>query len=291
MTPDRHGTAEAAGPFIDAAGAVHRPAGPGCRIVSLVPSLTELLFALGLGPQVVGRTHYCVHPRDAVAALPSVGGTKKIRMDRLLALRPTHVLVNIDETPKPLAEAIAAAGIAVVVTHPNDPLDNPPLYRLLGGIFGRPDAAAALSARFAAAHEALRRQAAGWPPRRVLYLIWRAPWMTVSRDTYIARTLALVGWQTVAHDPALRYPQPDIGPALLRDTDIVLFSTEPYRFTAADLDAFRAEHPCKGTALALIDGEMLSWYGSRAIAGLDYLGRFAAQFAPPAPAAGLPAPG
>ncbi len=261
--------------LVDAVGVAHPPADNAARIVSLVPSLTELLFDLGLGDRVAGRTHYCIHPQPRVATVPSVGGTKKVRFDRLLALAPTHVLVNVDETPRSLAEEIAAAGVRVVVTHPNAPLDNLDLYRLIGGLFGRAAEAAALAARFRAAHDALIAAAAGRPQRRVLYLIWKDPWMTVSRDTYIARTLALAGWDTACHDPALRYPQVTIDTGLLRGLDLVLFSTEPYRFTAAHLATFRREHGSAGPELRLIDGEMTSWYGSRAIIGLEYLRGFA----------------
>ena len=92
----------------DALGVRHAPAETPVRIVSLVPSITELLFALGLETQIVGRTHYCIHPAPAVMALPSVGGTKKIKYSRLRALQPTHVIVNIDENPRELAERLAS---------------------------------------------------------------------------------------------------------------------------------------------------------------------------------------
>ena len=91
----------------DALGIAHPPATGEARIVSLVPSLTELLFDLGLGGQVVGRTRYCVHPQPAVKAVPAVGGTKKISRARLLGLRPTHLLVNVDENPRELGESLA----------------------------------------------------------------------------------------------------------------------------------------------------------------------------------------
>lgn len=267
-------------PPSDAAGTRHPPAGPMPRIVSLVPSLTELLFDLGLGERVVGRTHFCIHP-PAVAAVPSLGGTKKIRLDRLRALAPTHVLVNVDETPQPLAAAIAALGTRVIVTHPNEPLDNLALYRLLGFVFDRAGEAAALAERFRAAYGALAAAARDWPGRRVLYLIWRDPWMTVSRETYIARTLALVRWCTIGDDPAddgpaRRYPALALDETLRRGVDLVLFSSEPYRFTERDVAAFRAAQGPDGPQARLIDGEMTSWYGSRAIRGLDYLRQFAA---------------
>lgn len=259
---------------VDAIGVAHPPAGPAPRIVSLVPSLTELLFALDLGDLLVGRTHYCIHPAEALAAIPSVGGTKKIVFDRLRGLAPTHVLVNIDENPKELADAIAAQGIEVIVTHPEAPSDNLGLYRLLGGIFGREARAEALCRRFEKAYDRLLAQGP-WPERRVLYLIWKNPWMTVAPDTYIARTLALVGWRVAGASDGVRYPEVRLDSALLDETDLVLFSSEPYSFTTADLADFQVAWP--GVAAALIDAEMVSWYGDRAVAGLDYLAGFARQ--------------
>ena len=238
------------------------------RIVSLVPSLTELVFDLGLGTHLVGRTHYCVHPADKLSAVPSMGGTKKIKMDRLAEVAPTHVLVNVDENPKELAEEISATGVEVVVTHPNTPEDNPGLYRLIGGLFGAATEAESMCAEFETALAELRETCAGAEAKRVLYLIWKDPWMTISEETYISRMLALINWQTVGSDPDNRYPEVDMA-KLLPDTDLVLMSSEPYAFGDKDLEEFRQLWPEQ--ACQLIDGEMTSWYGSRAISGLRYL--------------------
>ncbi len=244
--------------------------------MSLVPSLTELMFDLGLGTHVVGRTHYCVHPADKLSAVQSVGGTKKINLGRLAELDASHVLVNIDENPRELADEISAAGHTVVVTHPNAPADNPDLFRLLGGIFGAEAAAEHLAGRFNNALRALEEGAADLPPRRVLYLIWKDPWMTVSRNTYIARMLELVNWHTVGEDPEVRYPEVDMA-AILPDTDLVLLPSEPFAFDEAELQAFQAANP--DVSAMLIDGEMTSWYGSRVIEALGYLGDLARRVA------------
>lgn len=259
----------------DALGLRHAPAETPARIVSLVPSITELLFALGLAGQIVGRTHYCIHPQPAVAAVPSVGGTKKIKYARLQALRPTHVIVNIDENPRELAERLIREGLKVIVTHPLAPEDNLSLYRLLGGIFHCEAEAERLAMDFERVLAELRREV--WPRRQVLYLIWRKPWMGVSRETYIARMLELVGWETLPAESATRYPLLALDRALLDAVDQALFSSEPYRFQPADLEAFARDYNCPRGKLRLIDGEMTSWYGSRAIEGLAYLGRFARQ--------------
>ena len=260
---------------VDAAGTRHAPAGPEARIVSLVPSITELLFDMELGPQVVGRTHYCIHPDEPVKAIPSLGGTKKINLMRLVTLAPSHVIVNVDENTREMAAEIDRLGIEVIVTHPLAPQDNLALYRLIGHLFGKAEQAALLCARFEAAGAALGEAARGWRARRVLYLIWRKPWMTVSRATYVSRVLNLVGWQTVADDPDVRYPSLEITGDLLAATDMVLFSSEPYAFDERHIEEFRAAHQHADVLLSLIDGEMVSWYGSRAIRGLAYLREFA----------------
>lgn len=259
--------------LIDALGFRHTPTETPARIVSLVPSITELLFALRLEEHIVGRTHYCIHPQPAVAAIPSVGGTKKIKYTRLQALQPTHVILNIDENPRDLAERLMADSFQVIVTHPLAPEDNVPLYRLMGGIFDRAAEAEALVAKFEQALTELRQVA--WPLRRVLYLVWRKPWIGVSRETYIARMLELVGWETLPVKSEARYPMLELDHALLNAADLILFSSEPYRFQAADLESVARDYDCPLEKLRLIDGEMTSWYGNRAIEGLAYLGRFA----------------
>ena len=261
--------------FTDAAGIAHRPAGEGARIVSLVPSITELLFDLGLDAQVVGRTAFCVHPKDRIKRIKSVGGTKQVRFDTLERLAPTHVIVNIDETPRHLAEEIVRLGADVIVTHPIDVRDNLDLYRLIGGIFDRDSEATALCRRFGAAFNSLAGIADGLPEQRVLYLIWKDPWMTVTRDTYISRMLALVQLLTVGSEAETRYPTVELSEDLLDSVDQVLFSSEPFPFTDRHLDDFRAEFPRHAANATMIDAEMVSWYGSRAILGLSYLGEFA----------------
>jgi len=262
-------------PIVDAAGVVHGPAGADCRIVSLVPSITELLFDLELADAVIGRTVFCIHPKNRVKAVKSVGGTKQVNMDKLKRLSPTHVIVNVDETPRPLAEDIARLGCKVVVTHPIDVRDNLTLYRLMGRLFDRERQAEALCTRFETAHADLAAISETLAERRVLYLIWKNPWMTISRDTYISRMLALAKWRTATFPGGTRYPTVEMTDDLLRTVDLVLFSSEPFLFKDHHLDAFCAEFPTHANKAAMIDGEMVSWYGSRAISGLTGLGAFA----------------
>ena len=169
------------------------------RIASLVPSVTELLVALGLAPWLVARTGFCVRPREALQDVPKVGGTKDVNLARLRELAPTHVVVNVDENEWPTVQALREFVPQVIVTHPCAPQDNLVLHAQMveafGAVPGVRERAAALAQRL---QDELERTAAQpWPPKRVLYCIWREPWMTVARDTYISRMLALVGWQTL----------------------------------------------------------------------------------------------
>jgi len=245
--------------FIDAVGQRHRPHRPTDgepRIVSLVPSVTELVCALGLSPYLVGRTGFCIHPADTLAAVPKVGGTKDVNIEKIRRLAPTHLLVNIDENEKPTVEQLAGFVPNVIVTHPVAPRDNLALYRLIGGLFGADAAAESLCAAFE--REYAQTKASTVQAKRVLYCIWQDPWMTVSCDTYIARMLEL----------ERRYPEFRWSEALASEIDEVLLSSEPYRFTETHADALERQ---LGKPVRLVDGEMMSWYGSRAIDGLRYL--------------------
>lgn len=243
------------------------------RIASLVPSLTELVCALGQVGALVARTGFCVHPREALRGVPKVGGTKDVNLERLRALAPTHVLVNVDENRLDTVQALREFVPNVVVTHPNGPADVPALVDLLvGALPAAHDAGEALKAELAAALAAAQPER--FAPQRVLYLIWRGPWMTVARDTYIARMLARVNWLTWppleggAHGAA-RYPVLRGDEPWLAEVDRVLLSSEPYRFTEAHLEAARAL--CPNAQAQLVDGELVSWYGPRTAAGLAYL--------------------
>lgn len=244
------------------------------RIASLVPSITELLFALGLGPWVVARTGYCTQPADGVAAVPKVGGTKDVNLAKLRRLAPTHAIVNVDENRMETADALRAFVPHVIVTHPCGPEDVQPLIVQIAEAFalmpGVADRAAAL-------RDELSNELAATMARAdaaVLYLIWREPWMTVARDTYISRLLSRVGWQTLpaqagGEHGAARYPRLQGDEPWLASVDEVLLSSEPYAFTQDHVA--QAQALCPHARVRLVDGELLSWYGPRTAAGLRYL--------------------
>lgn len=246
------------------------------RIASLVPSLTELAVALGLGARLVARTGYCTRPATALAAVPKVGGTKDVNLAKLRRLAPTHLLVNIDENRLETVQAIASWPTheqpTVIVTHPQGPADVPALIDLFVQHFGREPG---LRARAQALHDELAKALAlptpDGAPLPVLYLIWREPWMTVARDTYISRLLARAGWQTWpavegGERGAGRYPVVRGDEDWLGEVREVLLSSEPYAFGPEHLPL--AQALCPRARVRLIDGELASWYGPRTAQGL-----------------------
>jgi ABC-type Fe3+-hydroxamate transport system substrate-binding protein len=265
----------------DALGVSHAPAPAGSKIACLVPSLTELLLDLGLRQQLVARTGFCVHPADRVQGIAKVGGTKDVQLARLRALAPDYVVLDIDENTRPTAEALKAFVRQQVVTHPCTLRDNLSLFSLFGNLFS---ATPGVLERAQAMHAQLSQQLAlALRPNlsaRVLYLIWQNPWMTVSADTYIADVLTYAGAQvlgpTAQAQSARRYPAFKLNQIDWRCCDAVLLSSEPFSFTQAHALQLQQEIlglsgrsiPCH-----LVDGERLSWYGSRSLKSLEYCGQ------------------
>jgi ABC-type Fe3+-hydroxamate transport system substrate-binding protein len=252
------------------------------RIASLVPSVTELLASLGLGPHLVARTGYCIHPAALVASVPKVGGTKDVNLAKLKRLAPTHVIVNIDENRHETVEALRAFVPDIVVTHPCAPQDVVALIEQMVATFKEVPGVAARGATLVAElqTELQVTQAEGRDVVPVLYLIWRDPWMTVARDTYIARLLARVNWHTLppvdgGPQGAARYPVLGGDEPWLADVREVLLSSEPYAFTAEHFAPAQALAP--RARVRLVDGQRLSWYGPRTVAGLRHLRELAAQ--------------
>jgi ABC-type Fe3+-hydroxamate transport system substrate-binding protein len=257
------------------------PDAPPPRIASLVPSLTEALVALGLGDHLVARTGYCVHPAEVVGRIPKVGGTKTVNVAKLRRLRPTHVVVNIDENRLETVEALRAFVPELVVTHPCDPADNLTLLDQLADAFGAVPGVLEAAARWRQrlAEELSATTPDGRPASQVLVLIWRDPWMTVARDTYISRLLARINWQTLpdhggGERGAARYPVLEPTDSVWEMADRVLLPSEPYAFGDRDLEEVRERSP--QARVMRVDGEALSWYGVRAVEGLRYVRGLAA---------------
>jgi iron complex transport system substrate-binding protein len=249
----------------DARGQGFTPPGPGpLRLVSLVPSTTETLFALGRGPDLVGYTRFCVRPEGEIDPRKWIGGTKNPKVDRIIALAPNLVLANREENRAEDIAALEAAGIPVWVAEPRTVREAIDDLRLVAALVGRraegEQVAAGLETRLAALREGKEDH-----PRRVAYLIWREPWMVAGQETFIADLLAQGG----AVVPfAGRYPEVTLDK--LKETDLVLLSSEPFPFQ----EKHREELLAAGLSphqVRLVDGERLSWHGVRLLDELPYV--------------------
>ena len=265
------------------------------RVVSLVPSDTLTVAALGAGAALVGRTDYCVLPQE-IAAVPSVGGTKNPRVADILALEPDLVLANQEENSRGDLEALVKANVHVFIAFPKRVAEGIAHMARLARIF-RVEKDPEVRALCKQAYEALREAEAArkeTPPLRTFCPIWMSPLMTIHGATFISDMLDLCGAQNVFADRERRYPlAADLGKATAlpsekvdgrdvryprvtldevtaRAPELVLLPDEPHPFTDADAEVFRALPIPAATrgAVAKIDGKDLCWYGSRSAEGI-----------------------
>lgn len=234
------------------------------RLISLVPSQTELL--IDLGATVVGRTKFCVHPAEKVADMPSVGGTKTFRFDVIDELKPDLIVGNKEENYQEGIEKLAER-YPVWMSDIYTIADACAMIRAVGALVDRQGIADAMATRIEDGFAALSR-----PPQRlrVGYLIWRKPLMTIGRETFIHDVLNRCGFENAFADLGRgRYPEISEEEMAAANLDLILLSSEPYPFREKERQAFAEAHP--GTAVHLVNGEMFSWYGSRLELTVDYL--------------------
>lgn len=241
------------------------PETPARRIVSLVPSLTEALFALGFGERVVGVTDWCVHPAGAVAGLPKLGGTKNPDLEGILALSPDLVIANQEENRRRDVEKLEAAGVPVWRTYPRTVREGAALLHQLAALGADP---ARVRDVVLPVEIALRQAERVRPlrPVRVFCPIWRDPWMSVGSDTYADDLLTLCGGANVfAGRPERRYPRVTLEEVVAAAPEVVLLPDEPYRFAAPDVAEIGGlDVPAaRAGRIHLIDGTLVSWYGPR----------------------------
>jgi len=242
------------------------------RIESLVPSLTLRLFAFGLTPvNIVGRTPWCIHPQGEVEAVPVVGGTKTPTLSKIKAARPDLVVMDRDENPKAVYEWCLDQGFSTFVCHVRHPQDVPNMLRELGSAVGREDAAEAFATSIESelAHLPVGRSKTALP------LIWHDPLMAANGMTYAGNMLTCLGFKVPNIEPeGTGYPVVSPDSIIAHGVTDLFLSSEPHEFTTAEgqeLHAALAEKSDHPPAIHFIDGEDLTWMGSRTAEALRRL--------------------
>jgi ABC-type Fe3+-hydroxamate transport system substrate-binding protein len=237
------------------------------RIVSLVPSQTELLADLGLEEEVVGITKFCVHPEAWFRSKPRVGGTKQLSLEKVEALRADLIIANKEENERAQIERLAQVApvwVSDIGTLP-EALD---MISRVGRLCCREAQAADIRSGIEAAFALFAKQ--GKEKRRVAYAIWRNPWMWAGAGTFIHDMMERCGWENV-FGGTQRYPEMSLEDLKQLHPELILLSSEPYPFSEKHLPELAAAFP--EAKLALVDGEMFSWYGSRLLKAPEYLAR------------------
>ena len=225
------------------------------RIISLVPSLTELLCDLGLEDQIVGLTKFCVHPAGLKKQKEIIGGTKNLRSEKILNLQPDIILANREENDKEQVEALSK-DLNLYTTVIVDFEDATRCIRELGALFEKRAEAEAIIAANKATIKSLKSPEV----KRAAYLIWRKPWMTIGGDTYIHDMMDRLGYENVFGNQE-RYPSFELTELIDKKVDVILLSSEPYPFKEEHIKEIKEVVP--GVGVKLVDGELYSWYGSR----------------------------
>ncbi len=234
------------------------------RIVSLVPSQTELLVDLGLREHIVGISKFCVHPSELRKQITVVGGTKEVHFDKIRELNPDFIFCNKEENSLEMVrvlETIAPVWISDIYSV----ADCLEMINLLGNILGVASIASQLITAISTAQEGFQHFMENKSFRRVIYLIWKNPYMAAGRNTFINEMLQLNKFENIIVEMDSRYPE--VQEAQLSDADIILLSTEPYPFK--EKDAQRLSKEINANAI-VVDGEYFSWYGSRLLKAFDY---------------------
>ena len=240
------------------------------RIVSLVPSQTELLADLGLDSEVVGITRFCVHPKGWLKEKTKVGGTKNVNPKRVRSLEPDLILANKEENVKEQVEALRE--ICPVWTSDVKTIeDSIQLITDFGFLTGRKDEADELKKNV---EHQLSLCPSVSPRRSGLYLIWKDPWMAAGSDTFIHQMMDLAGLDNILNNE-MRYPTLDLS-NLNKKPEVVLLSSEPYPFSQEHITEIKKVLP--EAEVLLVDGEMFSWYGSRMQYALPYLTEVSKQW-------------
>ena len=233
------------------------------RIISLVPSQTELLHSLQLEDETIAITRFCVHPADWFSSKQKIGGTKALHIEKILSLEPDLIIANKEENVQEQVEALAAH-CPVWLTDVTNMDDAYEMISTIGQLTGKTTEAEALVQSINIAFSDLKNIS---DPPNTAYLIWKDPLMTVGGDTFISQLMKIAGFHNLyAHTK--RYPEISLEDLISKDCRVLLLSSEPYPFSEKHIATFQAILP--DVKILLVNGEMFSWYGSRLLESPAY---------------------
>jgi len=235
------------------------------RIVSLVPSQTELLVDLGLEAQLVGVTKFCVHPKHLRKSKAVVGGTKNVHIDKIKALQPDIIICNKEENTKEMVTELGAIA-PVWVSDIQNIQDCQQMIEALGYMFQKEQLSKKINDEIENAHQQFLHYIKAQPTKKVAYIIWKRPYMAAGGSTFIDYLLRLNNFENVFAPKDGRYPEVTIDE--MKKAEVVLFSSEPYPFREKHIAKYQKDFPA--SQLLLVDGEYFSWYGSRLIQAFSY---------------------
>jgi iron complex transport system substrate-binding protein len=235
------------------------------RIVSLVPSITETIVALGLKDKIVGCTSFCVRPPDLHHSAKIIGGTKNPKIDLIKELKPTHIVTNSEEN-RPADIAACKAIASSHDTFPKTVYDVVPMLKGLGEFLGTNSSATAMCHQIEEAIQSLKEKPFG-RDRRFVYLIWEDPYMSVNDETYISSMLKLAGFKNAVASKD-RYPKMTVDEMKALKPDLIFMSSEPFPFRKRNLATLKEAWP-KCPPVMWADGQELSWYGVSTVRGLS----------------------
>lgn len=240
---------------------------PPKRIVSLVPSQSELLVDMGLGDSIVGVTKFCVHPEDLRQKKEVIGGTKQVHIDKIRKLGPEIILCNKEENTFEMVEDLGEIA-PVHVSDVKSIDDSIELIREYGEIFAAREKASEIAGSILDLRNDFRKFVLDKPVQRVAYFIWKNPWMVVGKDTFIDHLLRLNNFENIFSAEKSRYPEIALNKIEDKNLDHILLSTEPFPFKEKDKEDFK--NLVRKECIHIVDGEYFSWYGSRLVAAFDY---------------------
>lgn len=236
------------------------------RIISLVPSQTELLYSLSLEEETIAITKFCIHPAQWFATKPKIGGTKTADIEKIIALEPDLVIANKEENIKEQVELLASL-FPVWVTDVNNLEDAYHMIEDIGMLTGKEKVAGMLKNEIQFLFNNYIQQNVLINLIPTIYLIWKKPYMTVGADTFISSMMHTAGFKNVLADQT-RYPVITVEQIKSTGCKLILLSSEPYPFKQKHINELQNELP--GITIRLVDGEMFSWYGSRLLLVPDY---------------------